>query len=244
VCSSDLLNEKGLYYFNESSGWGNVSGLPDTKIYCTTLDQNGSLWIGTGKGIVILADPQYPNVQTTPYYFYYQVVQAIAVDGVNNKWLATKEGVFEVNSDGTEILQHYTVSSTNGKLLSDDVWGIAIDQQRGIAYFATQSGLSSLEIGTTMPSNTMSSLFIYPNPYKIPNDQQLAIQGLVANSTVKILTVSGSLVNEFATQNGGRAYWDGKNKRGTYVPSGIYWIVGYADNGAEIVTGKVAVIRH
>jgi flagellar hook assembly protein FlgD len=95
-----------------------------------------------------------------------------------------------------------------------------------------------------MPSNTMSSLFIYPNPYKIPNDQQLAIQGLVANSTVKILTVSGSLVNEFATQNGGRAYWDGKNKRGTYVPSGIYWIVGYADNGAEIVTGKVAVIRH
>jgi ligand-binding sensor domain-containing protein len=242
------LNEIGLYYFNEnfdeSSRWRSVSGLPDTKIYCTTLDQNGSLWIGTGKGIVILNDPQYPDVQTTPSYFYYEVVQGIAVDGVNNKWLATKEGVFEVNSDGTEIIQHYTVGSTNGKLLSDDVWGIAIDQQRGIAYFATQAGLSSLQIGTTMPSNTMSSLLIYPNPYKIPNDLSLSIKGLVANSTIKILTVSGTLVNEFTVQGGGLALWDGKNKRGTYVPSGVYWIIGHANNGEEVATGKVAVIRH
>jgi hypothetical protein len=213
-------------------------------VYCTTLDQNGSLWIGTGKGFVILNDPQYPDKQTTPYYFYYEIIQGIAVDGVNNKWLATKDGVFEVNSDGTEVLQHYTVSSTNGKLLSDDVWGITIDQQRGIAYFATQSGLSSLEIGTTMPSSSMSSLFVYPNPYIIPNDLPLSIKGLVANSTIKILTVSGTLVNEFTVQGGGLALWDGKNKRGTYVPSGIYWIVGHANNGAEVATGKVAVIRH
>ncbi len=109
------------------------------------------------------------------------MIQAIAVDGNNNKWLATKEGVIEVNSDATEVLKQYTVSSTNGKLISDDVWSIAIDQQRGIAYFATQLGLSSLQIGTTMPSNTMSSLFMYPNPFKVPSDQQLTIQGLVVN---------------------------------------------------------------
>ena len=58
-----------------------------------------------------------------------------------------------------------------------------------------------------------------------------------------MLTVSGSLVTQFEAQGGGRAFWDGRDKRGAFVPSGIYFIVAFAENGSQTVTGKVAVVR-
>jgi len=51
------------------------------------------------------------------------------------------------------------------------------------------------------------------------------------------------LVNQFEAQGGGRAFWDGRDKNGALVSSGIYFIVAYAENGSQTVTGKIAVIR-
>ncbi len=61
------LKENGLYYYNQNNGWGAVSGLPNstTKVYCTTLDQNGSLWIGTDYGLVIINDLSNPQLLTS-----------------------------------------------------------------------------------------------------------------------------------------------------------------------------------
>jgi hypothetical protein len=140
-------------------------------------------------------------------------------------------------------LQSYTVASTNKQLLSNDVRSIAIDQKRGIAYFGTEQGLSSLAIVAVQTSRSYSELECGPNPYLLPNDQPLTIRNLVANSTIKILTVSGSVVKQFDAQGGGRAFWDGRDKNGAFVGSGIYFIVASAENGSKTITGKVAVIR-
>jgi flagellar hook assembly protein FlgD len=71
----------------------------------------------------------------------------------------------------------------------------------------------------------------------------LTINNLVSNSTIKILTVNGMLMTEFAAQGAGRAFWDGRDSQGAYVPSGVYYIVAFTENGNQVANGKVAVVR-
>lgn len=248
------MEERGLPYFNEnmilvgaaSNGWGSLStnqGLLSNVVLSLALDLNGEVWAGLGLGVIIISDPLNPRDYRISYPLYQQVVQAIAVDAVNNKWIGTKEGVFVVNADGTEVLRSYTVQSTNKRLLSNDVRAIAIDQKRGVAYFGTEEGLSSLVIEPIETSKSFTHLDVGPNPFVLPNQYPLEIRNLVVNSTIKIMTVSGSLVQQFDAQGGGRAFWDGRNKNGAFVPSGIYFIVAFSENGSQTATGKVAVIR-
>ena len=148
-----------------------------------------------------------------------------------------------VDADGTQLLQSYTVASTNKSLLSNDIRSIAIDQKRGIAYFGTEQGLSSLAIAAMQTNRAYSKIECGPNPFILPSNQPLTIRNLVANSTIKIVTVSGSVIRQFDAQGGGRAFWDGRDKNGALVASGIYFIFAYAENGSQTVIGKVAVIR-
>ncbi len=246
----------GLYYYNEAlsvsgtastGGWGlmtTADGLPNGTILSVAVDQDNSVWVGTDLGVTIITNPQDPKASSTSSFpLREQSIQAIAVDGLNDKWIGTKEGVFVVNSDGTQLLSQYTVINTGGKLVDNDVRSIAIDQRRGIAYIGTQSGLSSLQIPAVQPLPTYAKLEFGPNPYTLPNTQPLTINNLVSNSTIKILAVNGTLINEFAAQGGGRAFWDGKDRRGNYVPTGIYFVVAFADNGNQVANGKVAVVR-
>jgi ligand-binding sensor domain-containing protein len=248
-------NAKGLFFLNENkivsgtdaAGWGFLSvadGLPNGVVMSLAVDQDGDVWVGTDLGVMIVTDPRFPKLRrSSSFPLREQSIQSIAVDGMNNKWVGTREGVFVVNSDGTQLIEQYTVLSTNGKLVSNDVRSIAIDQRRGIVYFGTEKGLSSLNIAAVQPAEAYSSLEVAPNPYTVPGDGQVVIRNLVANSTVKILTTNGLLVSQFKAQGAGRAFWDGKDDKGQYVSTGIYFIVAFSDNGNQTVTGKIAVVR-
>jgi ligand-binding sensor domain-containing protein len=246
------IKEKNLYYLNENNlisgttnGWGVLTtneGLPSNAILSLAVDLTGSVWIGTTLGAVIISDPLYPTTMTTAYALTGQVIQSIAVDAMNRKWVGTKEGVFLVTADATELLEQYSVDNTNGMLASNDVRSIAIDQTRGIVYFGTESGLTSLTMGIVQTQAEYTNLKIYPNPYFLPNSNTLTIRNLMPDSRIKILTVSGVLVAQFDAQGAGQASWDGKNSRGSLVPSGIYIIVA-STQSKKVVTGKVAVIR-
>ncbi len=251
-----VKNPGGLYYFNENrvvsgtdatAGWGFMStseGLPNATVMSLAVDHDGDVWIGTDLGVLIITDPLFPRTRrTSSFPLREQSIQTIAVDGVNNKWIGTKEGVFVVNSDGTQLLQQFNSISTGGQLVSNDVRSIAIDQQRGIVYFGTEKGLSSLQIEAVSPRQTYSTLEVGPNPFILPNSDQLMIRNLVANSTVKILTITGKLISQFKAQGGGRAFWDGKDSQGKLVSSGVYVIVAFAENGNQVITGKVAIVR-
>ncbi len=247
----------GLYYFNEqmnvsgtasTNGWGLMTqsdGLPNVTILSLAVDRDGEVWVGTDLGAMIITDPLYPkqrNLRSFPLRE--QVIQAIAVDGVNNKWIGTKEGIFLVSPDGSQLLTQYTVASTGGKLLSNDVRALAVDQVHGILYIGTEKGLSILGIAPVATERSYSSLEIGPNPFHVPPDQNLTIRNLVPETTIKILSISGSLIAEFRAQGGGRAFWDGKDKNGELVPSGMYIVVAHADDGNQLTTGKIAIIRH
>jgi ligand-binding sensor domain-containing protein len=251
----------GVYVFNENpvlngmadtiGGWGHLDsteGLKSDIVLAFAVDLEGAVWIGTSLGVTIIPDPQNPTQYNQCFALLNYAppfVQTIAVDALNNKWIGTNNGVFVVNSDGTQLLPTptYTVASTNGQLLADDVLSIAIDQKRGIVYFGTEQGLSSLTIGSVQTNQSYSRLEVGPNPFILPSDQPLTIRNLVAGSTIKIMTVSGFLVTQFDAQYGGIATWSGKDKNGKFVSSGIYFIVAFAENGSQTVIGKVAVIR-
>ncbi len=246
----------GLYYYNEAlsvsgtantGGWGLMTiddGLPNNTILALAVDQDNSVWVGTDLGVTIITDPLNPlTSRISSYPLREQSIQAIAVDGLNDKWIGTKEGVFVVNSDGTLLISQYTVINTGGKLVDNDIRSIAIDQRRGIAYIGTQNGLSSLQIPAVQPQQAYTKLEFGPNPFTLPNSQPLTINNLVSNSTVKILSINGTLIVEFPAQGGGRAFWDGRDRRGNYVSTGIYFVVAFADNGNQVANGKIAVVR-
>jgi ligand-binding sensor domain-containing protein len=243
----------GLFYFNEDGsvggtsslgGWGIGDGLPSNTILSLALDLDGDVWVGTDLGVAIFTDPRNPLKSKSAYIpLRGQTIQAIGVDAVNNKWVGTKEGVNVLNSDGTQLLAQYSVLTTNGKLVGDDIRSIAFDQKRGIVYFGTEKGLSSLEVFPVEASRTMATLDLGPNPFIVPSTIPLTIRNLAAESSIKILSTNGILINEFKAQGGGRAFWDGRNKQGNVVQSGIYFVVAYAENGTQTSTGKIAVIR-
>jgi len=246
----------GLYYFNEdrsvtgteqTGGWGYMSatdGLPNNSVLALAVDRENDIWVGTDLGTTIITDGRNPKTRrTTAFPLREQSIQTIAVDALNNKWVGTKEGVFVVGPDGAQLLAQYNTFNTNGKLVDNDVRSISIDQKRGMVYFGTEKGLSSLQIEAVQTVRTFAGIDLGPNPFLLPSAQPMSINNLVENSTIKILSVSGALVKQFRAQGGGRAFWDGRDHHGLYVSSGIYYVVAYAENGNQVANGKVAVVR-
>lgn len=260
-CSNSLPEHqpqfRNFMFYNESVNipgsmadhWGEVTvadGLTSGEIYCTVEDKNGSLWVGTAAGVTIISEPLRPASHISKVFLGAvrdQRINAIAVDPLNNKWLGTKQGVIVLSPDGTSLLAHYDVTNTDGKLVANNVLSIVFDDKRGFAYFGTEKGLSSLEIAAIETEEKLSSLEVAPNPFILPDEPSVMIKGLVENTTIKILSTTGGLVRQFAAQGGGRAFWDGTDSKGAVVGSGVYVVVAYAENGNQVSTAKIAVVR-
>lgn len=250
---------KGLYYFNEvyrlpdatDDGWGylgKADGLESDNVTTVVVDRTGDIWVGTDAGISIISNVRDPKkgvltaCHSTRCNVSGQYINTIAVDALNNKWVGTKtSGVWVLSSDGTTVLAQYNTS--NSPLLDNDIKSIAIDHDKGIVYFGTDKGLSGLQTAYYTPKQSFSSLFISPNPFFLPSTSSLSIDGLVEESSIKVLAIDGKVITEFASPGGRVAFWDGTDSRGKLVSSGVYLVVAYSADGNQITTAKVAVIR-
>ncbi|MCX6138368.1 MAG: hypothetical protein NTV54_12830 [Ignavibacteriales bacterium] len=232
-----------------ADGWGQLGtadGLPSGTVASIAVDREGDLWVGTGSGISIVANPNSPAQGIRRVYVgavVQEQINVIAVDPLNNKWVATRQGVFVLSPDGTLLLNQYNVRSTGGKLVDDNIIAIQFDGKRGIVYFGSENGLSSLEIPATLPIEKFSGLRIAPNPFIIPDYSTAIISGLVEDSMIKIMTLQGTVVRAFAAQGGGRAFWDGKDDNGRVVGSGVYIVVAHSSSGNDVAMAKMAVLR-
>jgi len=231
-----------------TSGWGIITssqdGLTDNNVSAVAVDLDGSLWVGTNQGgINIIVEPTIPYQILQYHPLQGQKINDILVDPINQKWVATEQGVFLLSPDGTSILAEYTVESTDGKLPDNHVKSIAMNRDNGTIYFGTEAGLATLTTAAVTPRTSFDGLKIYPNPYLLPSSDVVTIDGLVENSSVKVLSVSGSLIKDISTPGGRIGFWDGTDDRGNLVPSGIYIITAYSKDGTRAGNGKVAVIR-
>ncbi|MFC2085484.1 two-component regulator propeller domain-containing protein, partial [Bacteroidota bacterium] len=247
---------RGLYYFNENGTFNNTeddtwgvlkasSGLNSDIIYALAVDKRGELWVGTSLGVNIITDPSRPNDRKYSVFgLRQQTINCISVDPLNRKWVGTRQGVFVMTPDGSSLLDQY--DSRNSPLPTDDIKCIAIDEITGMVYIGTDFGLSTLTTESMKANDTYDELFVYPNPYIINNSSNsatLSIDGLIENSQIKVITISGKLINEFEAPGGRIAFWDGRDQDGKLVPSGIYIVIAYDQEVNNISSTKVAVIR-
>ncbi|MEW5799363.1 MAG: two-component regulator propeller domain-containing protein [Bacteroidota bacterium] len=244
-----FYNESKNFMVGRTDGWGTITiddGATNLAVHSAVVDKSGDLWIGTGSGVTIITDSNNPINRVSKVFLGAvrdQVVQCIEVDALNNKWLGTREGVFILSPDGTQLLNHFSVENTGGKLVDNNILSIAFDKNRGIAYFGTEKGLSSLEITPVAAKTSMSTIDLSPNPVYLPTHGAVEIRGLVEESTIKVLSIYGKVLKQFPAQGGGRAFWDCTDGEGNSVATGIYIIVAHDRNGTQVASAKVAVIR-
>ena len=146
-----------------------------------------------------------------------------------------------MSPDGTHLIAQYDVN--NSPLPSNNITSLAIDNKSGLVYIGTSFGLSTLTTSSVEPVQEFSKIETYPNPFKIGTHEYVTIDGLVKNSTIKIISISGKLIKELETPGGRITFWDGKNENGNFVASGIDLLVAYDEEADKITTSKFAVIR-
>lgn len=206
-------------------------------ITCFAEDKTGKVWMGTSTGIVELNtanifNPDFkinhlkvPRNDGTNYADYLldnTHINAIAVDEINRKWVATTQsGVFLISANGTEVLAHFT--SDNSYLPSDDVYDVVCDPLSNSVYFATSEGVVEYKSDAVAPAEDFSDILVYPNPVRPDYSGLITISGLMDNSLVKITDLAGNVVAS-GLSNGGLYTWDGNSPSGVPVRGGVYLV--------------------
>lgn len=224
---------------------------------CAAQDKNGAVWIGTTKGPFIFNNPlkafdpdftmtrikipRNDGTNLADYLLESERINAIAIDGANRKWIGTEStGVYLMSDNGQETIYHFTTQ--NSPLLSNMILSIDIHPKTGEVFFGTGGGLVSYQSDAAEAGNVFTNVHAYPNPVRENYSGVITITGLVENTTVKITDVAGNLISE-TTSNGSIATWDGKNKFGQKVSTGVYLAICISPDGQQSKTTKILVIN-
>lgn len=228
------------------------------RITCSAEDQDGNIIIGTnvgpyfisnsyvGQSSVTFSQPIIPRNDGTnlgDYLLDGTYITSIVVDGAGRKWFGTNsQGVYLISKDNMTQIHHFT--KENSGLISNVINSISVNSTTGEVYIATQDGLCSYMGDATDAATTMdnSSVYAYPNPVKPDFTGNITVVGLTLDADVKITTATGYLVKE-GRSNGGTFIWDGTDKYGKKVVSGIYDVITATSDGNKGTVCKVAIVR-
>lgn len=235
------------------NGYTNNGNIPGSIVTAVADDLDGEIWLGTDEGIGVIYNPsaifnggdfdaQQIIVERDGYAQYLleaEKVQAIAVNGANQKWIGTQRGgVFLLSPDGQEEIYHFTAD--NSPLYSDNVTSIAI-MQNGEVFIGTDKGIIAFKEEATPPATNLEDVYAYPNPVRPEYSGAIAIKNLVRDANVKITDVYGGLVYS-TTAYGGQAIWDGNNMNGERVNTGVYMVFISDDDGGETMVSKILFV--
>lgn len=231
---------------------------PD-EFYCLCEDLDGQVWVGTNLGLFLIPDPttfldsdfHYEQVKINrndgsglaDYLLSGVSISCIAIDGANRKWIGTHaDGLYLISADGQEMLHHFTTDDS--PLLSNTIQSLAVHPTTGRVMIATDKGLCSYVSDATEATDKMNAndVLVFPNPVTADYTGPIAVRGLAMDSEVKILSSSGQLVWS-GTSAGGTFTWDGCNKRGRRVASGIYHVVANNAQGKNAIVTRIMIIR-
>lgn len=244
------------------SKWLNQSGkvIEPSSYYNLMEDSDGSIWMGTNMGLYIMENVggifesgTYQLKQIiinrndgsglADYLFDGIPVTALAIDAKGNKWVGTEgSGVYRISADGQEQQLHYDV--TNSPLPSNDINGIAVNPVTGEVAIATMAGIALYNTGEVPAEESLDydNILIYPNPVKPGYHGMITIKGLTENAEIKILSSSGQLV-WYGHSTGGFCRWNGHNRAGYRVASGIYHVVCSTEDGDEAVIARIIMMK-
>lgn len=237
--------------FRQGLGRGN---LPSNKVTSIAVDRNGFIWVGTDKGIALIqcgedlfstsaCEAVLPVVQQDNFagrLLADEQINDIEVDGADRKWIATNNGVWLLSADGQQVVHRFT--STNSKLLNNEVASLVIQQETGEVFFMTQKGICSYRSSAIVPVDVMKKPFVFPNPVPPGYSGTIAIRDLPDNAWVSITELDGRVV--YKTRSlGGQAIWNGKNYRGERMSSGVYLVIVSNEFNTQQVAGKIFFLK-
>ena len=232
-----------------------ADNLPTVDVRSVALDFDDNLWIGTTEGLRVLYNASRLFTQSdlsastlildeggnVGELLANQFINAIEVDGNNQKWVATDgAGVFLFAEDGKRTLQHFT--KDNSPLPTNSVRSLAYEPQSGKIYMGTPNGLVAFQGNAYAPSDNLEEVEVYPNPIRPGYTGLLTIRGLQADCVVKITDIVGNAVFE-TTATGGSVQWDLRSFAGNRVRSGVYLIFVTTNDGLESAVEKVMIIN-
>ena len=237
----------GVRWFHPiQNEWNMLSELQQMDVKSLRMDSEGYLWAVTDEGVYRFwfngADFALGEFMSSLRYLY---VSRVEVDNRNNRWFITDEGIHAFLQNWTWINGGEGYNVSNSDLLSNDVADIAFRDGTGETIFVTSDGASILQTPFASSKMDLSNLKIYPQPFDPKNDSPLIIEGLTDEADVKILNLEGRLIAELTRENGlargHEANWNGKDRFGKIVQTGVYLVFAY--DGENRVTEKIMVLR-
>ena len=175
------------------------------------------------------------------HIFESQVVNAIAVDHANRKWIGTPNGVWLISPEGDDELLHF--NKKNSPLPENYIRRIKIDPLTGEVYFVTSGGIAVYKGDAIQPTKHFEEdLHIYPNPVPANYQGTIVIDQLMERSDVRITDINSNLVYK-TSSNGGRAVWDGYDYTGAKAQSGLYIVYVISRDGSLTHTGRFIIHR-
>lgn len=243
-------------YFDERGAAG--QGLPAVAVNAVAEDRDGLVWIGTDSGPAFFINtgivardnsaipiwPQWADRSRGTFALFGLTVNDIAVDPAGRIWFATNDGAWliEAVEGGFGLVQHFTAE--NSPLFSDEVLSVDVNASTGDVFFSTDRGLVSYASDAIAPQQEANDLIVFPNPVRISGEANpsVFVEGLVAATDIRIVTVAGNLVRRMQAR-GGRTRWDLRDEEGQLVDSGVYLVVAVGQNGEGSSVGKIVVVR-
>ena len=233
------------------------SEIPSNFVNTVKVDRSGSIWVGTGSGVVVFECGNAATDETcignkrkvqedniTAFLLESEDVLAIGVDGADRKWFGTRNGIFVQSPDGEEKIANYNVE--NSPLFDNTIRSLAFDPESGMMYIGTDMGMQSIRTETTGSRNRHEEeVFAFPNPVRPEYRGPIAIKGLARDAEVRITDIDGHLVHK-SNALGGQAIWDGQDLEGKDVASGVYLVFSssvdlFSDIDAHVT--KILVVR-
>ncbi len=262
-----VVNEAGTKIMSLTTN-PNKGDLPENYVKSIAVDKENRVWIGTTGGLRFFnasssmfdlstynAKPvKIDNGQNDGYgdaLLGNQTIRTICVDGADNKWFGTDgSGVLCTNSDGKKTL--FIFNKQNSPLPSNKILNIRFDGSTGKIYFATDKGIVAYNSKIAPYADHLSEVYAYPNPVKSKHEF-VTIAGRNGGSipygtNVKIVDAAGKLVYETNVKEGqqdfgGKVVWNKTNMAGNKVASGVYVVLMYYKDEAEVTTTKIAIIN-
>ena len=159
--------------YTASEGSGNLG---TNTVLSLAQDLDGRIWVGTAEGIRVLFTPfdAFSNspadaqpiriVQDGLVQFLLETdqVTAIAVDGANQKWVGTNNGLWLFSEDGTRAEHYFT--ERNSPLFSNKVETIAIQPESGEVFIGTDKGIISYRAKATQGEIIHSNVEVFQTP--------------------------------------------------------------------------------
>jgi hypothetical protein len=227
------------FYLTSSQTAGD---LPSRNVRSIAKDRDGAIWVGTDAGVAYFFSAEENAVRPifeNRFLLKDEVITAIAIDGGNRKWIGTQRGVWLFNPTGDGLIHNFTAE--NSPLLSNQIIDIAIHKGTGEVFFSTEKGIISFRSGAT-EENKSTAVKIFPNPVTSEFTGTIGFSGVATDAIVKVTDVGGRLIAEVRS-NGNTATWNGLDRNGKRLGTGVYLVFASLPDGRETIVGKLAVIE-